>query len=372
MLTTQEPTIPTTDSPTEGDKCSKRTKQIVSIGVSVVLIVAIFWFVLVLPQFADFSKVWTEIGAMTWIELGILAVAATWNLVTYWLVTVAATPGLTYPQAMVLTESSTAVANTVPGGSAISVALTYSMLKSWGFSKSRSTVSLVVSGIWNNFVKLGMPVQALALLAFQGQASGSRIVAGAIGIGALIGAIVLFAVILHSESNAHRAGEWTGRRLSRVRRLFRKPPAEGWGEATLKFRNRVIGLVRERWGRLTVTSLVGHLSLFAVLVVTLRSIGVSEAEVGWIEALAVFAFVRLLTAVPLTPGGLGIIELGLITGLTTAGGGKAQVVAAVLVYRMLTYVVPIVFGVLTYLFWKRNTSWIDSAPPLDAKFSQAV
>ncbi len=78
-----------------------------------------------------------------------------------------------------------------------------------------------------------------------------------------------------------------------------------------------------------------------------------------------FAFVRLLTAIPLMPGGLGIIEVGLIAGLTTAGGDKAQVVAAVLVYRMLTYVVPIAFGIVTYLFWKRNTSWLDSAPPLD-------
>ncbi len=157
----------------------------VSVGVSVALIVAIFWFVI--PQFADFSKVWAEISAMTMIELAILAALAAWNLVTYWLVTVAATPGLNYRQAMVLTESSTAVANTIPMGSAITVGLTYSMLGSWGFSKSRSTVSLVVSGIWNNFVKLGMPVLALALLAFYGEASGSRIVAGAIGIAALVG-----------------------------------------------------------------------------------------------------------------------------------------------------------------------------------------
>ena len=115
---------------------------------------------------------------------------------------------------------------------------------------------------------------------------------------------------------ARRAGDWAARRATGVRRLFRKGPAEGWGDATLKFRNRVIGLVRHRWGRLTVTSLVGHLSLYAVLVVTLRAIGVSEAEVGWIEIMAVFAFVRLLTAIPLTPGGLGII--GVVTGAVIA------------------------------------------------------
>jgi uncharacterized protein (TIRG00374 family) len=113
-----------------------------------------------------------------------------------------------------------------------------------------------------------------------------------------------------------------------------------------------------------VTTLVGHLSLYAVLLIALRQIGVSENEVGWAEVLVVFAFARLLTAIPITPGGLGVIELALITGLNAAGGDKAQVVAAVLVFRVLTYVLPIPVGLACYIFWRRNRSWRDSAPPL--------
>ena len=345
-------------------------RRLVSIAISVALLAAIVYFVA--PHLPDFSTVWGHVRAMSAIELAILAAFAAWNLVTYWLVMVAATPGLKYRQAMVATQSSTAVANTLPGGSAISVGLTYAMLGSWGFSKSRSTVSLVVAGIWNNFVKLGMPVLALALLAFQGQASGSRIVAGTIGIASLVAAVVIFALILRSPDFAERAGERAARMAGPVRRILRrKDPVEGWGQATVKFRDRVVGLVRHSWIRLTITSLIGHFSLFAVLLVTLRDIGVSQDEVGWIEALAVFAFVRLLTAVPLMPGGLGIVELGLIGGLTTAGGDRAQVVAAVLVYRTLTYLVPIAFGIGTYLFWRRNRSWLDTAPPLDPALAPA-
>ena len=344
-------------------------KRLVSVAVSVALLAAIVYFVT--PHLPDFSTVWGHVRAMSGTELAILAGVAAWNLVTYWLVMVAATPGLKYRQAMVATQSSTAVANTVPGGSAISVGLTYAMLGSWGFSKSRSTVSLVVAGIWNNFVKLGMPVLALALLAFQGQASGSRIIAGSIGIASLVAAVAIFALILRSPDFAERAGERAGRMAGPVRRLLGKGPAEGWGRATVKFRERVVGLVRHSWIRLTVTSLVGHFSLFTVLLVTLRDIGVSQDEVGWIQALAVFAFVRLLTAVPLMPGGLGIVELGLIGGLTAAGGDRAEVVAAVLVYRTLTYLVPIAFGIVTYVFWRRNRSWLDTAPPLDPALTPA-
>jgi uncharacterized protein (TIRG00374 family) len=94
-----------------------------------------------------------------------------------------------------------------------------------------------------------------------------------------------------------------------------------------------------------------------VLLLALRFVGVSEDQVGWIEVLAVFAFARLLTAIPFTPGGLGVIELALITGLAAAGGDRAAVAAGVLIFRALTYVLPIPLGLLTYVYWRRNTSW---------------
>jgi uncharacterized protein (TIRG00374 family) len=91
--------------------------------------------------------------------------------------------------------------------------------------------------------------------------------------------------------------------------------------------------------------------------------GVSEQDASWAQVLAVFSFARLITAIPITPGGVGIVELALIGGISAAGGERAEVVAAVLIYRLLTYVVPIVFGGITYVFWRRNRSWRDSAPP---------
>jgi uncharacterized protein (TIRG00374 family) len=131
----------------------------------------------------------------------------------------------------------------------------------------------------------------------------------------------------------------------------------GWDLATVKFRQRTQLLIRARWIYITAVTLVSHLSLFFVLLLALRHIGVSEKEVSWVEALAVFAFARLLTAIPLTPGGVGLVDVALIAGLANAGGARAEVAAAVLVYRALTYVLPIPVGLACYLFWKRNHSW---------------
>ena len=147
---------------------------------------------------------------------------------------------------------------------------------------------------------------------------------------------------------------------------------EGWDIAVVKFRSRVIGIVHRRWIALTLATLVGHLSLYLVLLIALRQVGVSEKEVGWAEVLTVFAFARLLTVIPITPGGLGVIELALITGLNAAGGNHEQVVAAVLMFRILTFVLPIPFGLATYIYWRHNKSWLNSAPPLASSTSAPV
>jgi uncharacterized membrane protein YbhN (UPF0104 family) len=61
-----------------------------------------------------------------------------------------------------------------------------------------------------------------------------------------------------------------------------------------------------------------------VLLVTLRHVGVSDAEVSWAEVLAVFAFARLATAIPLTPGGAGFVEAVLTRISTQLVRGKVQ------------------------------------------------
>ena len=68
-----------------------------------------------------------------------------------------------------------------------------------------------------------------------------------------------------------------------------------------------------------------------------------------------FAFTRLVTAIPLTPGGLGVVELALTSGLVAAGGNREEVVAAVLVYRALTWGLPVLVGVVCLLWWRKQT-----------------
>jgi uncharacterized membrane protein YbhN (UPF0104 family) len=140
---------------------------------------------------------------------------------------------------------------------------------------------------------------------------------------------------------------------------------------TVKFRSRAGELLRRRWPAIVAAALVSHLSLYLVLLVALRHVGVPDKAVGWAEVLFVFASTRLLTAVRFTPGGAGVVEALLIGGLVAAGGQQHEVAAAVLVFRGLTWLLPVPIGGLTYLAGRRQqarqrASAPDAAPVADA------
>lgn len=339
------------------DSGRPRWKQVGQALVSIAIVVGIF--VGVMPRIADYSDVWASIRTLTWLESMSLAAVAMWNLATYWFVLVAALPGMRIREAAVVNQSSTAVSNTLPGGGAIGVAVTLAIQTSWGFRLTTIARSALVTGIWNNFVKLGMPVLALALLALEGDITAARLGAAAAGIAALLAAIVGFALILKSDRLARTIGSGLAAFASRLRRMVRKPPVTDWDDRAAAFRTDTIGLLQHRWLQLTLATLLSHISLYAVLLITLRHAGVGEQTLSWIQVLAAFAFVRLISALPVTPGGVGFVELGYAAALTIGldAATNAQIVAAILVFRVITYALPIPLGAITYVIWRRNRSW---------------
>lgn len=332
-------------------------KRVLQAAISLAIVVGIF--VGVMPLIADYGDVFETIRAMTGLEGGSLVLIGLWNLATYWFVLTAALPGLRLREAAVVNQASTAVSNTLPAGGVIGVGVSIAMLTSWGFPIGSIGRSAVVTGIWNNFVKLGMPVLALSLLALEGGITTARVLAAAVGIAVLVGAVAVFALVLRSDRLARTIGCGVGRVVDRARRLLHKDAVGDWEERSSTFRTETMGLLGHRWVWLTAATLVSHLSLYLVLLVALRHVGVSQEELSWIAVLASFAFVRLISALPLTPGGVGVVELGYAAVMTIGLDDitSAQVVAAILVFRAVTYLLPIPLGLMSYVVWRRNKSW---------------
>jgi len=325
------------------------------------VVAAVFGFAL--PHFASYRSVWASLHAMTWLYVLLVGVTAAASLVSYWFLICAVLPSLRLRQAAVVNLGSNAVASTLPAGGALGLGVSWAMMSSWGVSTADYVLYTLVSGIWNVFARLGLPVLALVVLTTAARPGAVLIAAAAVGLALLAALAAGLGLLLHSESFALRADRaWQHVAGVACRLARRQPPAQAPGSLS-GFRDRASALVAARGWRITAATVASNLILWAVLLACLRGTGLSQAQVPWQTSLAAFAFVRLLTALPITPGGLGITELGLV-GILAEGTGhqaSAQVAAAVLLYRAVTYLPPIPLGALACLVW-RHTPGLTASP----------
>jgi putative heme transporter len=228
------------------------------------------------------------------------------------------------------------------------------MLRRWGFGRRAVAVAVVVTGVGNQLVNVLLPLLALALLLMSGGSSPVLLTAGLIGIAAIAALSAAVALVLWGERQAYAIGRRAQLLANHVLALVHRPPRAGWGEGLVRFRRETIDLVARRWLALAGSLILGHLAVFAVLMVALRVTGVGADEVGWVEALAAWGLIRLLSAVPITPAGVGIVELGLSSALVGFGAHNAEAVAAVLLYRALTVLPTLVLGSVLGLTWRKQ------------------
>ncbi len=169
-------------------------------------------------------------------------------------------------------------------------------------------------------------------------------------------------LLMRSEAFAFRAGRVLQLALVMACRVVRRQASCDVPASLLGFRDRAGALMAARGWRITAATAASNLTLWLVLLACLRGVGLSQAQVPWQTSLAAFAFVRLLTVLPITPGGLGITELGLIATLAAGAGHQAdaQVTAAVLLYRAVTYLPPIPLGAVACLTWRHAPTLIHA------------
>jgi putative heme transporter len=336
-------------------------RAIVRTAVSAAIVAAIFGFAV--PRFASYRSVLSSMGAMTWPQVLLVGAAAAVSMASAWFTICSVLPSIRLREAAVVNLGSNAVANTLPAGGALAMGVSWAMLSSWGISTAEYVLYTLVSGIWNVFARLGLPVLALLVLVTASWPGTGLIAAAATGLALLAAAAAGLGLLLRNESFALRAGRGLQRTVAVACRLARRklpPDVGGWLPG---FRGRAGALIAARGWPITAATAASNLTLWLVLLACLRGLGLSQAQVPWQTSLAAFAFVRLLTVLPVTPGGLGITELGLIGTLAAAAGhqASAQVTAAVLLYRAVTYLPPIPLGAIAYLTWRHAPALIGNS-----------
>jgi putative heme transporter len=352
--------------------------------VSVALIAATFGFAL--PHIASYRSVWASMTGMTVPQAALVIGAAAASMITTWIMICSVLPSIRLREAAVVNLGSNAVANTLPAGGAIAMGVSWAMLSSWGVGTGEYVLYTLVSGIWNVFARLGLPVLAIAVLLTDGRPGAGLIAAGAAGVVLLAAAVTALGFLIRSESFALRAGHVVQHVLDVACRLVRRQVSFDIPGSLAGFRDRAGTLIAMRGWRITAATVASNLTLWLVLLACLRGVGLSQGQVTWQASLAAFASIRLLTVLPLTPGGLGITELGLVgilaadvshgVGHSASHGAShltlAQVTAAVLLYRAVTYLPPIPLGGIACVIWRYAPGLIREPAPVPPPVSSVM
>jgi uncharacterized protein (TIRG00374 family) len=326
-----------------------------ALGLGVVVVT----FAVILPKVANYGDVWDVVKTLdtTWL-LALLA-AVVVNIVTFappWMI---ALPGLRFKQALPFTQASTAFTYIAPGGGLVGMAGSYGLLRTWGFGSSEVARAVTLTGVWNQLANLLLPVVAVLLLSIEQQRDAFLSTVAVVGAVVFGVAVCLLTLVLWSDGLARGVGEVVESAVNRLLRIVRKRPLAGWPERLVGFRRSTVDLIRRRWAWLTLAALVGNITVFAVLLVCIRAVGISAGELTWIEAFAGWSLARALQLIPLTPGGVGPVELGMTGILVGFGGANAEVVAAVLLYRAATILPTLLLGLATIAAWR----WLGPGRP---------
>lgn len=274
----------------------------------------------------------------------VLALVGLWllGLYVHSFVLTAAAPSLTQPRALTLNMTGSAVSNVVPLGGAAGVELNRRMMKAWGIDTRTFTAYTLLTNLWDVGSKLLLPVAGVIALARAGEAVTPQLQTASLIAGAAF--VVLAAVaatLLLSPRGAVAVGRHVENAVRWVLRLVGRDRELGLPAALLELRQQCAGLIAQGWVKMSV-GIAGYVTLQCLLLGF--CLHLTGAGSPWAEVVVGFAVERLLTVVPLTPGGVGVADLGLVGVLLALGGDPAGVTAAAVLYRLFIFAVEIPVG----------------------------
>ncbi len=244
--------------------------------------------------------------------------------------------------------ASTGVNHVVPGGAATTAAVNYRLLGGAGVPTSSLGFALTTQAIGSAAV-LNLILWIALLISIPG--SGFQpIYATAAGVGALLlggFAAGIFGMRRHGEKFADRVASALGR-LPRI-------DASRISAVLVQASQQLDRLLddRKRLRLVVVLAAANWLLDAAALWVSLAAFGHRPGIDGLLVA---YGLANVMAAIPISPGGLGVIEAILIPTLVGFGTPAAEASIGVVVYRLANFWLPIPVGAISYIAVERSTT----------------
>lgn len=288
----------------------------------------------------------TDVDPAWWIVVVAMSAAGTWCMCA--LQRLALNRAAWFPVAASQLAGA-AFSKVVPGGSAAAAALQARMLAQAGLASAAIGTGLTAGALLLLAALAGLPLLALPAVLFGHRIPDGLLQTGAIGLGIFLALFGIGTLLLLNDrvlATVARTLQVAERRLRRWRAGSDELPERLFNQRNLLRRSLgaawlpAVATAAGRW-------IFDFLSLYAALL----AVG---ARPPLYVALLAYSAAQLLGQIPLTPGGLGVVEAGLTGTLALAGVPAASAALATLAYRLATYWLSLPVGFIAWIWHRRR------------------
>lgn len=349
-----------------------RNKRFVKlVAVLITLALLYYAFFVVLPSEISWSEVESALAALTGAQIAALVLAGLVVMVTLGWAARASLIGLSLYQGFESSATSQMTAFVVPPPG--DYVIRFAMYRTYGFTDEQSGISVLVAMVLRYVAIFFMPILGLLAVLVAGQGTSSEL-AWLVGLTAVfVLAVVLLARIVSSDAVAQRVGLWVSALVTRVMRLFHRTPATDIAGSVVEFGQRTRGTVRANRGSLIASNLAWGISNVLVVLLALRFSGLGPDAVSLAEVFLATGVLMVINLLPI-PGKSALVAPTLFSLLgLTSQADQSALSAGILLYRVVTWIMPMLIGVVMFLLWRRRvrrdtvtTVNLDSEPDLTA------
>ncbi len=240
---------------------------------------------------------------------------------------------------------SNAASRVLPGGAVSGGVVQASMLIQANHRPATVAGALSSSGLLTTGMLLALPVLVVPAV-LTGLPLNHELRLGLLA--SLILVVLLVAVgfaVLKWDPVVHATGRVAGLVVATVRR--RTDPATV-AARVVQERDRVAASFSGRWIRALSAAAGNRVLDYATLLAAVYAVG-GQLRPGLV--LLAYVAAAALTMVPITPGGLGVVETGLTGFLVLVGASTQEALVATLLYRLASYWLPVLLGGVAWAVW---------------------
>jgi uncharacterized protein (TIRG00374 family) len=241
------------------------------------------------------------------------------------------------------------VSSSLPGGQAAGAAVQFHMLSVAGFDTDTAISGLTAFSLIGAVGLLGLPLFAAPAMIAGIPVSPDLAHTAFIGLAGFVLFAGAGALLLKTDrplAGAGRVGQKAWNWLTRGRHRV-----SGLDQRLLADRNAIRVVLGEHWRKALLLT-TGRLGFdYGCLLAALQAANSSPQPS---LVLLAYAAAGILALLPITPGGLGVVEASLSSLLILAGVHAASAVLATLAYRLASYWLPLISGFPAYLLFRRR------------------